>query len=304
MSEYAPIVLFTYNRPEHTRRTLESLSRNPISRHSRLVIFSDGPKSGSESSVAAVRAILREKDWCGNVEIHAMDQNQGLAASIVRGVSTVLETSERIIVLEDDLELSSGFLDYMNQALAIYAEEPQVMSVSAWVPPMSEQLPDTFFLRTTSSWGWATWGRAWKLFEPNALLLARRIEESGQREAFNIEGGYDYFQQLQMNAEGRLNTWAVLWYASIFLANGLTLHPRSSLVRNTGHDGSGTHSRPDPVLGREEVCEEIQVRWTPVEAHAAARRAFRRQLKPSFSKTLISRLSRWTQRLQRRLSFA
>ncbi len=274
----ANIALFTYARPSHIRRTLESLAANPQASSSRLVVFSDGPRAGDESKVAAVRAIVRERAWCGEVELRESSENCGLAVSIVSGVSALLSESESIIVLEDDLELSPGFLAYMNAALERYAGDERVMSVAGYLPPLDAELPETFLMRTTTSWGWATWRRAWADYEPDARSLAERIRKTGQLDSFNLDGGYDYFEQLRLNIEGRLKTWAVLWYASIFLRGGLTLHPRQSLVENIGHDHSGTHCAPDERFANSRLAASIAVGDIPVEPHAGARVAMRERL--------------------------
>jgi GT2 family glycosyltransferase len=295
----APIALFSYNRPEHTRQTLQTLAANPEAAHSRLIVYSDGPRSGDEAKVAEVRALLRERAWCGDVRIIESAVNRGLAASITHGVTELLREHERLVVLEDDLALSPGFLAYMNRALDLYAAEPRVMSISGWLPEMDLALPETFFLRTTTSWGWATWRRAWSSFEPDAAKLCRQVEP--RLREFNVEGGYDYFRQLRLNAEGRLKTWAVLWYASIFLQAGLTLHPRRSLVRNIGHDHSGTHSQPDERFLHASLAQSIPVERVPLEPHAAARAAFRKQLRGPLRVRFMEGLRRSMKTIRRKL---
>ncbi len=297
----APIALFTYNRPAHTRRTLETLAANPLAAHGKLIAYSDGARPGDEAKVAEVRAILRERAWCGEVQVIESPVNRGLAASIVSGVTELLKEHERVIVLEDDLALSPGFLAYMNEALELYAAEPRVMSVSGWLPEMRGTFPETFFLRTTTSWGWATWRRAWAKFEPDALALARQVEPRIRE--FNVEGGYDYFRQLRLNAAGKLTTWAVLWYASIFLADGLTLHPHRSLVRNIGHDHSGTHSEPDERFLHASLAQSIRVERVPIEPHAAARAAFRKQLRGPLRVRIGEALRRFIKKVRRKLRF-
>lgn len=274
----APIALFVYARPEHTRRTLETLAANPEAASSRLIVFSDGPRTGKEAEVAKVRAIVRERAWCGEVELRESPENRGLAASIISGVSALLSENDRVIVLEDDLALSPGFLSYMNAALDRYAADERVMTVAGYLPQLGVELPETFFMRTGTSWGWATWQRAWAHFEPDAATLAKRLRRSGQLAAFNLDGGYDYFEQLRLNAERRMKTWAVMWYASIFLRGGLSLHPRQSLVENIGHDGSGTHCLPDERYALNALAAHIEVGEIPVESHAGGRAAMRARL--------------------------
>jgi len=245
----APIALFVYNRPMHTRRTIEALQQNALSRESDLVIFSDAPKTEEHAeSVKAVRAYIRTIRGFKSVSIVERDRNLGLADSIIDGVSSVVNAYGKIIVLEDDLETSPAFLEYMNGALNAYEEHERVMHISGYMFPIaSSGLPDTFFLRTTSCWGWATWGRAWKHFEKKPKqLVSEYTREKVNR--FNMDGAYDFWSQVKGNELGLLNTWAVFWYATVFNRNGLSLHPRQSYCRNFGHDDSGVHCRNTSVF--------------------------------------------------------
>jgi hypothetical protein len=270
----APIALFVYNRPEHTRRTLESLAANPEAVDSVLHVYADGAKPGEPTAaVAAVRALLRERAWCGIMHVYEAAENRGLAKQILDGVTERLRDSESVIVLEDDLELAPGFLAYMNEALALYREESRVLQIVGFLPDLPLVLPETLFLRTASSWGWATWSRAWAQLRTDAGALACEITAGGRVHEFNLDGGYDFLWQLQRVASGRLHTWAILWYASIFLADGYVLHPGRTLVRNIGHDGSGTHSRPDERFAVSDLASRVHVERIPLVGHEEARRA-------------------------------
>ena len=243
-----PIALFVYNRPEHTRRTLEALSRNQGSDKSTLFIFSDGLKTSAsvddESRLVEVRKLIREKPWCGDVEIIESVCNKGLAKSICEGISSVLEKYERVIVLEDDLETSPSFLQYMNDALSLYREDERVFQVSGFMVRNRPWASRTGFLRVSTSWGWGTWSRAWKHYRSDAVNLLEEVENKG-RARFDLDGFSFHFDELKRNATGELNTWAVRWYASLFLQDGLCLYPRKTLVRNLGFDGSGVNCHDD-----------------------------------------------------------
>ena len=268
----APIALFVYNRPEHTRRTLEALSRNPGASESRLFIFSDGSRQDAtedeDQQVLRVRTLIRERPWCGSVEIIEAPSNRGLATSIRAGVDSVLDSHDRIIVLEDDLDLSPGFLGYMNQALELYESEPRVMNVSSYLPECSYQnlLPETFFLRYMSCWGWATWKEAWQqaTWDPETLL--KNLEKhTGGTHRFDFDGIYPLSDQLKGNLNGSLDTWAIFWLTSIYLAGGLSLFPGRSLVDNLGIDGSGRHCAENPDYKRNSpLAEHVPVSATPL----------------------------------------
>ena len=294
---YSPVALFTYNRPAHTRKTLEALALNPESPQTELFIYADGPKPDAtkedHAKINEVRQIIREQAWCGQVHLIEAETNRGLATSIVEGVRAVLAHAGSAIVLEDDLRVTPGFLSYMNDALRRYENEPQVMHISGYMLPVRATLPDTFFLRLTSSWGWATWSRAFTQFEPNAPDLLSQLEKRGLLDAFNLDGAYDYVAQLRANADGRLHTWAVQWYATLLLKGGLGLFPRSSLVENCGFDGSGTNCRTDRGVTAPLMADPIEVQPLPLHENVAARRALRQSLRPSFPERLRREIQQW-----------
>ena len=243
MQNFAPIALFVYNRPEHTRRTIKFLQQNLLANESRLFIFSDAAKDSSQQLlVDEVRAIIRLVNGFKSVEIIERKTNFGLAESIINGVSTLVSEYGKVIVFEDDLISSAYTLQYFNDALQRYQNEEKVMHIGAYMYPLKgENLPETFFYRAATSWGWATWERAWKDFEPDVNKIIARFDRKKKNE-FSIEGTMNFWKQIIEFKLGRNNSWAIRWYASIFLKGGLTLNPSKSLINNIGHDGSGIHS--------------------------------------------------------------
>ncbi|HYK75917.1 MAG TPA: sugar transferase [Daejeonella sp.] len=244
MQNIAPIALFVYNRPEHTRRTLKFLQQNTLADESRLFIFSDGPAtSRDEEKVLEVREVIKDIEGFKSVSVIERPQNKGLANSIIEGVSQLVQEYGKVIVFEDDLISSQFTLQYFNDALCRYEQEEKVMHIGAYMYPLSgaADLPDTFFFRAATSWGWATWQRAWKNFEPDIDKLLSQFDAQKIR-GFSIEGSMNFWKQMQEFKAGKNNSWAIRWYASIFLKGGLTLNPSLSLINNIGHDGSGVHS--------------------------------------------------------------
>ncbi|WP_316813477.1 glycosyltransferase [Pedobacter heparinus] len=243
MQTFAPIALFVYNRPQHTARTLKFLAQNELASESRLFVFSDGPKSNAdEDKVTAVRELLKNISGFKSVEIIERKENMGLANSVITGVSRLVSDYKQVIVFEDDLISSPYTLTYFNEALERYRDEEKVMHIGAYMFNVNDaQLPETFFYRVATSWGWATWERAWQHFEPNIDTLIARFDQS-KKSAFSIEHTMNFWKQVRDFKRGKNNSWAIRWYASIFLKGGLTLNPAHSLVNNIGHDGTGVHS--------------------------------------------------------------
>ncbi|HEY4324182.1 MAG TPA: glycosyltransferase [Mucilaginibacter sp.] len=243
MQNLAPIALFVYNRPEHTRRTLSYLQKNLLAEDSRLYIFSDGAKSDADrAKVEEVRQLIKEVTGFKAIKVIARKENLGLADSIISGVSQLVNEYGKVIVFEDDLLSSIYTLQYFNEALTRYAEQEKVMHIGAYMYDLDKKgLPETFFYRAATSWGWATWARAWKNFEPDIDKLIAQFDTK-KIDQFSIDGSMNFWKQMQEFKAGKNNSWAIRWYASVFLKSGLTLNPSTSLVHNIGHDGSGVHS--------------------------------------------------------------
>jgi len=275
MQNLAPIALFVYNRPEHTRRTISYLKKNLLAEESRLFIFSDGPKTTAEiANVEQVRQIALQTTGFKAVKVINSDVNMGLANSIISGVSRLVKEYGKVIVFEDDLLSSPYTLQYFNNALNRYAEHEQVMHISAYMFDLKKKdLAETFFFRAAFSWGWATWDRAWANFEPDVETLIAQFD-ADKINRFSIDGTMNFWKQIQDFKAGKNNSWAIRWYASIFLKGGLTLNPRDSLIHNIGHDGTGVHSNIEntyqvqmarkPVNSFPSVIQEDQHAYTAI----------------------------------------
>ena len=243
----APIVLFTYCRPIHTQQTVESLLTNIESHSTDLIIYSDAPKNAdAENGVKKTREYLKTIVGFKTIQIVERTQNLGLANSIIDGVTSVINKYGRCIVVEDDLITSPFFLKYMNEALTLYEGEERVISIHGYMYPVKGKLPETFFIRNADCWGWATWKRGWDLFNEDAKELLSILEKQNLCSEFDFNLTYPYTNMLKAQIEGRIDSWAIRWYASAFVNNRLTLYPSRSLVFQNGMDGiAGTHCGKD-----------------------------------------------------------
>jgi hypothetical protein len=245
--KYSPIVLFLYNRPEHTKITLDALASNAEASDSELFIFCDGLKSNrsekDQENVKAVRLIAEEESRFRKVHVINRSRNLGLANSIIKGVTEVVNQFGRVIVLEDDIVPSKGFLKYMNEALNLYEYEDKVGCIHAWNYDLdtTQFEHSTFFLRGADCWGWATWKESWKLFNPNGKFLLDKIKSNELQYSFNRNGTHSFVEMLENQIIKKNDSWAIRWHASLFLNDCYCLHPVKPLVLNIGLDGSGTH---------------------------------------------------------------
>lgn len=277
MNKVAPIVLFTFNRLNHTIQTVDALKKNELADRSELIVFSDGPKDeSSELKVEAVRKYLKTITGFKKIEIIENEKNQGLSRSIIHGVTKIVNEYGRIIVLEDDILTSPHFLRFMNDGLKFYENEEKVISIHGYSYPVNSGLPDYFFLKGADCWGWATWNRGWKLFESNGEKLLEILLKKKLADQFDYYGAAGYLRMLKDQISGKNDSWAVRWYASAYILDRLTLYPGKSMVINTGLDGSGIHCGESEFFNSDMMSRYW--RFTPVEpVHSEkAYNAFRR----------------------------
>ncbi|GAF04941.1 glycosyltransferase family A protein [Saccharicrinis fermentans] len=236
----APIVLFVYNRPIHTLKTLEALTNNTLANESTLYIIADGPmQNASDENILAIkktREIIRKEKWCKEVIIEEKESNKGLAPSVIEGVTNIVNKHEKIIVLEDDLITSIHFLEFMNEGLYKYEKKANIYSINSHMFPIEAKESKSVLLPMTTTWGWATWKEKWKCFEVNTDINTPIFTNPHLQNRFNLPS-YDYTQML-LKAK---HSWGIHWYYSVFKRNGLGVFPTQSLVSNIGFDGSGVN---------------------------------------------------------------
>lgn len=238
-----PIAIFTFDRADHVQRLFESLMANERLDECDVVIYCDGVRSESQrAGVVASRAVVRE--WAGRLHARVVEQpvNKGLAKSIVAGVTELCRDYGRVIVLEDDLVISSDFLDFMLTGLDRYQDDLKVLQVSGHMFPVNRKAStDAVFLPYSTTWGWATWDRAWRIFNWEEPAAIKRLQDPAVRRLFDLNDAYPFSRMLDVRLAGENESWGILWYWAVFNEGGLVLHPRVSLVRNEGFDGTGTH---------------------------------------------------------------
>lgn len=275
----APIVMFVYNRADHFQQTYEALSRCEGAAESELYIFSDGARSEKDvPKVNEVRTAIRNAADEGkfqNVHIAESEKNQGLAASVIAGVTKVIEQYGKVIVVEDDCMPSPYFLAFMNQCLREYNDKQEVGAIAGFAPvipfPKAFQ-DDVFFAYRSCSWGWATWKDCWNGVDWDLKHMSDFYENPALIRTLN-SNGKDRFIRLYRQTKGNGSSWSVRFGAHLVRNNQLTVYPRYSYIQNIGCDASGVHSKSEdaekmsvdlsksmenPVLGKPYINREIQ----------------------------------------------
>ena len=247
-TQFAPIVLFVYNRPKETQQSLNALKLNKYAESSDLYIYSDNVALNADAQtvkdVLQVRKIISNVTGFKSVHVIERECHMGLANSIIQGITNVLQKYGRVIVLEDDLITSPNFLSYINQTLDFYEENRQVISVTGFsfkVDIPSDYEYDVYFTRRMNTYGWGTWldrweGIDWEMkdynsFKWNPFALLRFMR-----------GGHDLPRLLSAYMKGKLNAWSIRFCYHQFKTNTYTVYPVQSMIDNIGFNANGTNT--------------------------------------------------------------
>jgi Glycosyl transferase family 2 len=301
---WAPIVLFTYDRPGHARQTIEALAANEGAGDSDLFVYSDGPKTADrDDSVRDVREYLSSVTGFKSVTVIEREENLGLAKSVIMGVTEALTRSPSVIVMEDDLLTAKTFLAFVNAALSTYERRADIFSITGYNYPLrfpASYREDAYLSYRGSSWGWGTWRDRWKQVDWSVGDYADFVKDTRAQALFR-RGGDDLPQMLEMQMSGQLDSWSIRFDYAHSKHDAFCVHPVVSRVQNFGFDGSGVHCGESDDYHVELDGADRPFRLEPeLAVDSSALRAFDRMFRPSQQPAL--RRSRLRgQRIVRRL---
>lgn len=242
----APVVLFTFNRPKHTLKTLNALMNSKLSELTVLYIFSDGPRN--EKDIKFVNEVkkcihsIKKQNKFSEVHIHENNENKGLAKSVIDGVTQVFSKHNSVIVLEDDLIVSRDYLEYMNAALSFY-KDTNAGSITGYNPLKLDSKKykfRTYSIQRNCSFGWGTWKDIWDKIDWDVKLYSSYRKDFAARKRFN-QAGYDRSIRLDRQMKKDAQSWSIRFGFNLFMMNKLTYYPINSKITPIGWDGSGTH---------------------------------------------------------------
>jgi hypothetical protein len=293
----SPITLFVYNRPIHTKKTVEALKANTLASKTILYIYSDYPKKEEhKEDVRKVREYIHTIKGFKQINIIERKQNYGLAKSIIEGVTEVINKHGKVIVLEDDLVTSHMFLTFMNNMLETYEKEKKIYSITGYnYPPKLMKIPkeykyDIYFSPRAGSWGWATWKDRWD----NADWEVKDYDEFKSNKQLQKEfnkGGDDMTDMLIRQMEGQLDSWAIRWCYTLFKKNAYCIYPTKSYIDNIGMDGSGVHCGRTEKYDVGIVSQEGEISVpSKISLDEKINTRFRVIYKKSFPRNVISKL--------------
>ncbi|ASY22052.1 glycosyltransferase [Candidatus Planktophila versatilis] len=241
-----PIAVFGFIRHEELSNCLSSLENNEGASEFPVYIFIDGPRTESDLEPLKKSCAVASGVWgFKSVEVKFNNRNLGLSNSIRAGLDSIFKLHDSVIVIEDDLVLHSKFLDFMVIGLEKYSSEKLVASVQGF-SLINQTSDQSYFIQGADCWGWATWRDRWESICWDSDALITQIKKSGKTKAFNFENTYNFMRLLELNSRKEIDSWAILWQASMFLQGKMSLYPPFNLVLNEGFGNGATHSELVP----------------------------------------------------------
>jgi hypothetical protein len=244
-----PVIIILFNRPGCVQSLMSKLREV---KPKRIYIIADGPRSGRPDDArlcGEARALAEGADWDCEIRKNYSDANMGCGARVSSGISWVFEQEERAVILEDDCIPDPTFFRFCEELLSVYGSDHRVMCITGqshqpvrWADEASR--PSYFFSRYPLCWGWATWRRAWTLYD-HGMRDWPVIKSSGRLDAvLNDRRAVRYWaQKFDHTYTGKVDSWAYRWILSCWLRGGLTASPWTNLVHNIGFDDSAaTHT--------------------------------------------------------------
>lgn len=242
-----PVLFIAFNRPEHTRRTIDALRVQ----HPPLVyVFQDGPRSGNDGDLKNcpnVRKVIESDiDWPCELHTSFSEVNRGCRDAIIYAITEVLKAHESVIVVEDDIVTSPAFYAYMCKALEYYKDRKTVFSISGHShSPSRFVVPDDYAYDVFASprlfnWGWGTWRDRWEQADWSFSYYDEFMNHPSEKKAF-CRGGDDMLPMLIDEKDGRSSAWDIQFAFAHFRNHAVSIVPCVSYTSNIGQDGSGTH---------------------------------------------------------------
>jgi hypothetical protein len=240
-----PVVFFIFNRPEQTAQVFGTLH---AARPAKLLVVADGPRAarpGEAKLCEQTREILDGVDWPCRVLRNFSDINLGCGRRVASGMDWAFEQVEEAIILEDDCLPDPSFFGFCAESLERYRHDDRIMMISGDNFQNGRQWTSDsyYFSRIPHCWGWATWRRAWHLFDfEMSDWPQHRSTRWLKNIAMNPMLAHHWTRCFDAVRNGEIDTWDYQWMYCMFRHNGLSIVPEVNLVTNIGFGGTATHT--------------------------------------------------------------
>lgn len=256
MNDYkleVPVALFFFNRPDSEKKVFERVRE---AKPQTLLLVSDGPRNEDDlEKVEKTRRYVEEHiDWECDVRKNYSDVNLGCRGRMSTGITWALEQTGMAILLEDDIVPSPDFFRFCQEMLYRYEDDERIMMVSGY-----KAMPDYpcehsyFFSRDYPIWGWATWKRAWDLYDVDIKSWPHHKENRSFEKTIFPEQFYEQ-KALEYDKvwDHSYDTWDYQWNYCCIVNHGLGIIPSVNLIKNIGFNMEATHTVSQEAYSRGE----------------------------------------------------
>lgn len=239
-----PVAFLIFNRPDTTRRVFAEIAR---AKPKKLLVIADGPRHEAEAEKCqAARAVIDQIDWDCELLTNFSDVNLGCKRRVSSGLDWVFEQCEEAIILEDDCLPHPSFFHFCAELLNRFRDDERVMTISG-----NSFLGDTkiigesyYFGRFFQAWGWASWRRAWRLYDSHMRTWPVVRDSPSLLRGLVDESLIDYWRDtFNRVARGEIDTWDYQWFYSCWIQNALSVMPAVNLITNVGFGSDATHTK-------------------------------------------------------------
>ncbi len=238
-----PVAFIIFNRPDNTRKVFEQIR---VLKPDKLYIIADGPRASHPDDIIKceeTRKVGDSVDWDCQVYKSFSKANLGCGQRVFTGLNWVFEHETCAIILEDDCNPAQPFFRFCDELLRKYKDDTRVMHISGNNYNEEQVVGNAsyFLSRYGHIWGWATWARAWKLFDFSMKTWPQARDEKILSNYFTTPQEVKFFTSIfdQYYLNDRL-PWGYRWFYNRVINGGLSVVPALNLVTNIGH--TGTHS--------------------------------------------------------------
>ncbi len=241
-----PLAFLIFNRPEETERCFAAVR---ALKPTKLFLIADGPRSSRPKEAdlcRKTRDVVENIDWPCEVFRNYSGENLGCKRRVSSGISWVFQNVEEAVFLEDDCLPDPTFFEYCREMLRRYASDPRVMSISGTNFQFGNTpIPQSYyFSRFNHVWGWASWRRAWNLYDPDIQKWPAFRDAGFLRGFIRRRSTLAFFRHVfdSLHAH-RIDTWDGQWTFAHFANRGACIIPAVNLVSNVGFGIQGTHTK-------------------------------------------------------------
>ncbi|MBR2734321.1 MAG: hypothetical protein IKD80_08800 [Selenomonadaceae bacterium] len=271
-----PVLMVMFNRPH---KAAEVFAKVRQVKPPKLFIAVDGPRPdrpGEADKVRQCQAFAQMVDWDCALKTDFAATNMGCRDRIASAITWAFEHVEDLIILEDDCVPDLTFFRFCQELLEKYRDDNRIFTIGGFNPDYLEPFEESYaFAKYFECWGWATWRRAWKIFDITMKAWST-LKQSKYWQNISLAPNYrnHLSNEFQLTYEGKINSWAYRYWVNCLANNALHIVPRVNLVRNTGFEPGGTHTS-GPVMYHLYMTEPMEFPLTHPEIMSPLDRLFK-----------------------------